>query len=241
MLVDVADKIAKGIPIGIFGLILSAHDDGLEVLGAQQSAHAPPASGAGVFLTALHDAGDRDQVLPGKADAGQLGSGVGLLAELLKGRKMILPPEVVRGADLDLAIVDPEVDGPGSPAGDDEPIKAGGAQFGPPVATHVGLVPDAGQGRAPAPGAAAAGWRKGASQQAIEGQQGAGRIEGIEVGIHLLVIDFGCEATAQEITPHVSFGDGLDLMCSVGQVDSQQLSCIDVGHFLPPLPCAFDG
>ena len=171
-------KPRKACMSGYWGSVLAAHDDGLEVLGAQQRAHAAPSGGAGVLLAALHHAGKAHQVLAGRADAGQLGLGIGLGAELVKGRKVVQAPQVAGGADLDFAVVDPEVDRLCRPPGDDQAVEAGKAQLGAPVAAHVGLVPDAGQRRAAAPRAAAAGGRKGAGQQAVEGQQRAGRDPG---------------------------------------------------------------
>ncbi len=195
-LVDLLHKLAKGLGVGILGFVLAAHGDRLQVLGADQRPHATPPGGPGVALPALHDVGQRYQPLSGRADARHLGLGVGLGPDLFKGVEMIQPPHLSGRPDFGLAVVDPHVDRLRCPPGDDQAVVAGKAQLGAPVAAHVGLVPDAGQRRAAAPRAAAAGWRKGAGEQPVKSQQRAGRIERIQGRVHLLLKDLGGQSAA---------------------------------------------
>ena len=122
------------------------HDDGFEILGAHQTAHAAPAGHSFMAPHAGGDARKAHAVLARRADAGNLGLGICFSSKEFDGFKVVFAPEMLCGADLDLArpTINPQIDRFLGPPGEDQPVVAGEAEFSAPVAAHVGLVPDAG-------------------------------------------------------------------------------------------------
>jgi hypothetical protein len=87
-------------------------------------------------------------------------------------------PQVGRVPNLHLAVVDPQIDRRGGTAGDGYPIEPGEPEMGSPMAAHVGLAPDAGEGRATTPRGPGRCRGEGPGQQTGEDQKRVGRVEG---------------------------------------------------------------
>ncbi len=121
----------------------------LKVLGAHDGAQTRTADGPAVFAVD-HDRGVADQLLTGWPDARYAGfltttaPAADLFAHQVVGFEGVLAPEVGRLAELDLAVADPEIDGFGGLASDDQCVEAGFFQVVCPVAAALGLAPDAG-------------------------------------------------------------------------------------------------
>src|SRR5262249_47317403 len=113
----------------------AADGDGLEVLRAHDGADAGAAGGA---VLVVHDAGELDQFLAGRPDAGDAGvRDAEFLADAVLGLRDDLAPEVAGVADLNDVVVDPQVDRFRRLAFQQQKIVTGEAQLRSPVAAGV--------------------------------------------------------------------------------------------------------
>src|SRR5439155_165282 len=111
-------------------------NDGLDVLRPHNCADARAAGGPGLVVD---DAGDAIQVLTSGADAGDARRRIGLGAERVLRLFCGLAPNVRGIADLELVVLNPDVDGLGRPAFEDDHVVAGELELGAPVAAGAGF------------------------------------------------------------------------------------------------------
>jgi len=90
-----------------------------------------------ITLPAGHHAGQPDQVLSRRADAGRLSLGVGLFLQAVVRLENAGTSEMGGVPDLYLSVVDPQIDRPGDAACDDYTAKTGEAKLRPPVAADI--------------------------------------------------------------------------------------------------------
>src|SRR5205807_2681528 len=118
----------------------AAHGHRLEVLRAHHRAEARAPDGPPV-LAVDHDRREADESLAGRSDARhawQLAAPIDCRADLgpdgVVGLEGVLAPQVAGVADLDLAIVDPQVDGPLGTSAHDDGVEAGLLEVVSPMA-----------------------------------------------------------------------------------------------------------
>ena len=125
------------------GRLGAAHDDGLQALGAHHRAHAGAAVRA---VRHVHDRGEAHQVLAGWPDLRYFGLRIAdcLLQEPidLAGH---LAPQVLRRAQLGLAVGEPEIDRLGRAAGEHDRVGAGAAHLGREEPTALAVADRAGE------------------------------------------------------------------------------------------------
>src|SRR5205823_10983759 len=154
---DVAGhRLDAGIQLGLVGnreVTRAAYHDRLKVLGAHHRAQ-PGATGRAPVDAVVLDRGEAHQPLAGRADAGHArleAAAPGLanfLQEAFGGLERVLAPHVGGVAELDLAVVDPDVRRSFGLAAHHQQVVAGALQVHRPVAAALGLAEHAGQGRA---------------------------------------------------------------------------------------------
>ena len=230
---------AGGVPdrfaVGHLDTGAAADGDGLEVLGAHDRAEA---GAAGDLVEVIDDAGVADEVLAGGTD---LGDADLLVAEFLADCGFHgagdLSPEVGSVAELDLVVLDPEVDGFGRAALDDDAVPAGLLELGSPVAAGLGLAEEAGERRLGAHAVAAGAGQGDAGGGAHGEDQAVDGIEGVGAAGRLGQQVVGDEVAAAEVLAEEGVAGLLGPAASLGQVHAQD-SVLDRGwrHQLAPIP-----
>ena len=121
------------------------HSHRFEILGA----HHRPHSGAPRRIPGFGEqTGERDQIFAGRTDADHLDLRVlQFLLDPFLGIKGILSPEMPGIANLDLALIDPDIAGLFGATGDQQVIVAGKFELRPPVGTEIGFGPQVAHGR----------------------------------------------------------------------------------------------
>ena len=213
----------------------AANGNGLEVLGAHDRAEA---GAAGDFVQVVDDAGVADKVFAGGPN---LGNPDLLVAEFLADggfhRTGDLAPELGGVAELDLVVLDPEVNGLGCAALDDDAVPAGLLELGAPVAAGLGLAEKAGERRLGAH-AVAAGARQGHAGGGAHGEdQAVDGIEGVGAARRLGEQVVGDEVAAAEVLAEERVAGLLGPAAALSEVHAQD-SVLDRGwrHQLAPIP-----
>ena len=189
--------------------------DRLQVLAAHDRAHAAAAGGA---VLVVHDGGEKDPVLAGRADAGHRGLGGGLRLDGLLRLLGVEAPQGRRVADLDLAVMDVEVDGLRGPAADDQPVEPGAFEHRAETAARARIADGPGQGRTrddlvAARGHHRPGQRPGHEDQGVVGGQGVGR------GRAQVAVQLDAQPAAAEVPAPRRVADGDGFLRHAAQVD----------------------
>ena len=224
-----AGELAEGRGVGEGQLLAgAAHDDGLEVLGAHHRAHAGAAVGA---VGHVHDRGEADQLLAGRAGLGDLDlvvTELGLEEIVHLGRGPA--PQVTGGAQLGLAVVEPQVDGLRRPPGDDESDEAGEVELGREEAACLAVADAVGEGRAGIDRDPALAGDRRPGQEAVHHGQHVGRIEPVRARLHPLEDVVEPHRGAAEVGPEERLGRVLVLERAGREVDVQDASGDDAWH-----------
>jgi len=232
---DPAGRVPDRIAVGHLDAVAAADGDGLEVFGSHDRAE-PGA--AGDFVQVVDDAGVADEVLTGGTD---LGDADLLVTEFLADGGFDgagdLAPEVGCVAELDLVVLDPEVNGFGRAALDDDAIPAGLLEFGPPVAAGFGLAEESGERRLGAHAVAAGAGQGHAGGGAHGEDQAVDGIECVSAAGRLRKQVVGDEVAAAEVLAEKGVAGLLGPAAALGQVHAQD-SVLDRGwrHQIAPIP-----
>ncbi len=220
-----------GIGQGYLGL--SAHGDGLEVLGAHDGAHAGPAGGTPVVV---HDGGHLDQILARQADAGHTG------LRLAEGRPhpllrlvRVAAPQIGRIVQFGAALNDREPHRPGSLAGYDDPVVSGETDLRPDEAAGVGLTPDGGEGRKGTHATSAGRHHRRTDQRAGHEDQGIVGPQRIGFAIDHVIDHTRRQSTASDEGTRIPLVQRFVPKLSSAQVSAQDLAHVTV--HCPLLAC----
>ena len=199
---------------------VAANHDALQVLGTHDGAEAGPAGDA---AGAIGDAGEADEVLSGGADGhGLEAASRGFFREGGDGFGDRESPDVTGVADGYGVVIEPQIDGRGGGAGDDEGSETGARQGLPDgpgdgaLADETGLRRSGSEGEAVGTGHGCAGESAGGHDQDVGGTERVG------AGREKLVEDGGGEGRAADEAIEIATGDGLDAGRAVGQIDAQE-------------------
>ena len=205
-----------------------ADGDRPQVLGAHHGAHAGPPV---VVAQVVHKHRVADPVLPGPPDLQDANHPV---VELVADRRLdgrrVLAPEVPGVADLGRAVLHPETDGVGRPAGDHDRVEAGHLQLRSPVAAGLGLAEAAGQRRAG--DRVETGRRRDgrAGEQACREDQDVLRAERVAAGTELREEVVRGQRLAAGVSPVEALVEGVGGDRSGRQVDPQDRPVRPVAH-----------
>ena len=214
---------------------LAAHRDGLEALAAHHRAHARAPRH---LLQVIGDAGVAHEILAGGADLGHLDVPV---AQLLEDRLLHVAgdasPEVGGVPEFHRAVIDPQIDGRGRDAVEDDGVPARTLQLGAPEATRLGLAEPAGERRLGAHAVAAGSRDGGAGDDARRDDQdivGAQRIGALGDVLEEIVRD---EAAPAHVAAKEGVAGLLDPGAPVAEVHVQDLVPVaELSHWTPPAP-----
>ena len=141
-----------------------------------------------------------------------------------------LAPQVTGGAQLGLAVVEPQVDGLRRPSGDDEPDEAGEAQLGREEAACLAVADAVHERRAGVDGDPALARDRRPGQEAVHHGQDVGRIETVRPRLHPLEDVVQPHRGAAEVGPEERLGRVLVLERPGREVDVQDASGDDAWH-----------
>ena len=212
--------------------LLTAGDDGLDLLRAHHRADPGAPGGAAVVI---HDAGHVGEVLAGLADHRHLGladptvTAVFLLQGFF-GLVGVLAPEVAGVLQAGLAVVEQQVDGLVGNAGEDDTVVTGGLQCGAEGAAAVGVAPAAGERRLAANHEAVALDAGAAGERAGEDSQQILRPQRVGAGRHALVEQPRGDAVAPHVVAQNVVSDDLVGQGPAAKIHVQDPAHITVGH-----------
>ena len=112
----------------------AVHHDSFQLFGAHDRTHAGTARGA---VAVVHDGRKQHLLLASRADDGGLGLFMGLGAQGVIGRVRRLAPQVLGGPQLGAVAFDPEVNGLGGGALEDDGVVSGPLQLGREIAAGI--------------------------------------------------------------------------------------------------------
>jgi len=204
---------------------------GLQVLGAHDGTHAAPAGGP---MLVVHDVGQKGQLLPGGADAGDLGLRIGGSQQKVRGLGHVPAPDPRGVPDLHALVVDVQVDRLLRLPLEDDHVIAGELQLRTEIAPRVGGRDGPRQGglgdhvKAPRGGGQGPGQRaRGEDQLVFLGQ-------GIHLGIDFPDVVVGPQAPAAQIAFRRGHVERFLANRPIRQIDPQNRSDPSVHPISPP-------
>ena len=141
-----------------------------------------------------------------------------------------LAPQVTGGAQLGLAVVEPQVDGLRRPSGDDESEEAGEPELGREEAAGLAVADAVHERRARVDGDPALAGDRRPGQEAVHHGQDVGRIEPVRARLHPLEDVVEPHRGAAEVGPEERLGRVLVLERPGREVDVQDASGDDAWH-----------
>ena len=131
----VVGQVGHGLRVGHVYRLSSAHDEGLQLLGAKHGGGA----GAGGVVAGVDDAGVGQKVFASRADGGHAEIGALLAGERLGGGTGAQAPVLIGGLDFHVVVIDLQIDRLIGGALDDDSVPAGLLDGGTDHATGVGI------------------------------------------------------------------------------------------------------
>ena len=199
----------------------AADRDRFQLLRAHHRTKAAP---PGKFVEVVGDVGETDEVLARGAYLGDTDPGVAeLFADGIFDVAGNLAPEMAGVTQLHFGFVDPEVDGPGRGAVDDNRIPAGALQLGTPEPTSLGLAEPARERRLRANAMPPRTRYRGASQNTGRENQDVIRAERVCALGDVLQQVVTDEAAPAAIQPKKGIARLFDARCTGSQVNVEDL------------------
>ncbi len=181
----------------------------LEELGAHHRAHAGAAIGS---VAHVDDRGEADEPLARRTDRGYLDPRVAQLGpDRVDGLRRRPTPQVTGGAQLGLAVVDPQVDRLGGAATDDDSGEAGEAELGGEEAAALAVADAVRQRGAGVDRDPALPRDRCTGQEAVHPGHDVGRVQAVRARLHLLEDVVEPHRGAAEVGPVEGLGRGFDL------------------------------